>query len=58
MNALSEGREPRTDPPDWLWQIRLAQRYNVLPSAIDNEPMEWIVRLIELTYQEGKQEEA
>ena len=26
-----------------------------MPSVIDNEPLEWIVKMAELSYQEGKQ---
>lgn len=26
-----------------------------MPSVIDEEPLEWVVRLAELNYQEGKQ---
>ena len=55
MNAVKAERAVLPDPPDWLFQIRLAQRYNVLPSAIDDEPMEWVSRMIELAYQESKQ---
>ena len=26
-----------------------------MPSVIENEPLEWVVRLAEIMYQEGKQ---
>lgn len=36
-------------------QIKLAERLGVLPSAIDEEPLEWVVRLMEYHYQKGMQ---
>jgi hypothetical protein len=52
---VKSGKSDLPDVPDWVGQIRLARYYRVLPSAIDEEPLEWVVRLVELYYQESKQ---
>jgi len=35
--------------------VRLARKLDVMPSVVDNEPLVWIIRMAELSYQEGKQ---
>lgn len=52
---MRTGKERIPTPPEWVWQVQLAQRFGVLPSAIDNEPLEWVARLSEIAYQEGMQ---
>jgi len=52
---LKAEKETLPDPPEWVSQIVLARAYGVLPSAIDDEPMEWVAKMVELFYQENKQ---
>ena len=54
LDAIKSDREPG-DLPDWVHTLILARRLGVMPSVVDEEPLEWMVRLLELTYQEGKQ---
>jgi len=50
---LKSGKEAKR-MPHWLPQVLLARWMGVMPSAIDDEPLEWVTRLFELHCQATK----
>lgn len=53
LDAVRSGKKTIPDPPEWFDVILLAEQLGKMPSEIDNEPMEWIVKLSEYHYLAG-----
>lgn len=50
FNAVRSGKKRLPELPEWVNVIQLAEMMNVMPSVIDDEPLEWIERMQEYYY--------
>jgi hypothetical protein len=47
---VRSGKKRLPKLPDWVSVVELAEAMHVMPSVVDDEPLEWILRMHEYFY--------
>jgi hypothetical protein len=51
---VRSGKKRLPELPDWVSVVQLAEYMHVLPSVVDEEPLEWVLRLSEYLYHKNR----